>query len=184
MNRLQNAAEFIVKRDFDNSLLNIVTIIDKSAKDTYHIDGVGKRFRKLLDDNQDLLYWVMTNGKAKPPIDSTILFSEDNFGSKTHTLSALIYKPLRNCLVHDAEIPKNIMIGNKLGFENGNFNMPVLLIWGLLFMLISLPCNLHLKWDCCIIYYNNRPIDLNDCWGNKQLLMEKLKGIFPAKTMK
>lgn len=184
MNRLHNAVKFIVKNDFDNALLNIVTIIDKSAKDIYGGNKVGKRFKKLLDDNQDILYLVMSGGKINVPHYADIRYCEDKISLISHKLSDIIYEPLRNCLVHDAELPKSIIIGNKIGFKNGYFQMPKMVVWGLVLMLIALPCNLKYKWDNFILIINRKPINFDDCWGNKKNLMDKLNQAFRAKTIK
>lgn len=184
MNRLRNAVEFIEKNDIDNALLNIVTIIDKSAKAIYGGKKVGQRFKRLLEDNQDILYSVMSGGKIKVPHFATIRYVEDNLNLNSHKLSDIIYEPLRNCLIHDAELPKNIIFGNKIGFKNGYFQMPKLIVWGLVFILITLPCNFEYKWDNFVLFFNRKPINFDDCWGNKKNLLYKLNKAFPDKTQK
>ena len=88
---------------------------------------------------------------------------------------------MRTSLVHDAELPKNVTIGNSFGFKKSHFYIPVLAIWGLIFMLLSLPCNIKYKWNNFTLGYNGKPINFDECWGNKDKLMAKLKQIYPEK---
>lgn len=176
MNRLTHAIDSVSLGDYESALLDIVTLIDSSAKKLYGTKKVGRRFRKLLDDKKVLIFWLFTGGRFN--VDGIhVTFGTDN----PKTLSELIYDPLRNALVHEAQFPKDMRIITEpaFGYDNGVFLFPRSLVLALLLMLISLPCNVRYKERLTYgLSLGGTTIDLTGVWGNEQLLIAELEKVF------
>jgi hypothetical protein len=180
MNRLTHAIQSLSLGDYESALLAIVTLIDSTAKILYGTKKVGKRFRKLLDDKQALIFWLFTEGRFN--VDGIhITFDSGCGGHSKKTLSEILYDPLRNVLVHEAHFPKDIRITTDLtfGYENGVFLFPRSLVLALLLMLISIPCNVRYKELATykLNLANGTAIDLTGVWGNEQLLIAELEKV-------
>jgi len=184
MNRIAHAIQSFSLNDYESALLDIVTLIDSSAKKLYGTKKVGRRFRKLLDDKKELIFWLFTEGRFNVA-GIHVTFNSGCNTLSAKTLSELLYDPLRTVLVHEAQFPKDMRITNDLtfGYENGVFFFPRSLVLALLLMLISLPCNLRYKEPATykLNLVNGTTIDFTGFWGNEQLLICELEKVWGRK---
>ena len=84
----------------DLALLSIVPLFDKACKKTWPRLGVGARFRKGIEETEDIISFVMLGGRG------TITAS--TYGK--WTLPELMYKYLRNSIVHEGQMPDQVKI--------------------------------------------------------------------------
>ena len=154
-------------------------MIDRSAKILYGTNKVGKRFRKLLDDKQGLILWMLFEGHLSAHSAHINFISVS--GTRA-TLSEVIYSPLRNVLVHEGRLPENIRITSDatIGYKEDVFILSRAIIIALLLMLISLPFNARFKEFKTFIlqFQSGLTLDLSDVWGNEHLLIAKLEKLF------
>ena len=115
-------------KNYKTALTVILPLLDVSAKDEYKLSGaggVGKRFKKLFEENKDFLFWFNSG--------CCLMVAKDiNLGDLKFV--DVLYS-LRNSLVHDA----NLIYTNQDDKHIFNIN----LILALLIVVAYLPCNVR-----------------------------------------
>lgn len=168
--RFQQIFDCLCEEDFSTALTLICPLIDGAGKKLYRIKKPGKRFKKVLTDNNSFLYWMLSNGMFIMEDGADLIFSRNN--KEVINLSESIYKFVRNSLLHEAELSKEIeFVDGCIGPYNDKIVLPKNLIWALAFMLIYLECY---EKDCPQNYtlsISGVPIPLEDIWGNKEKVM-------------
>lgn len=119
-------------RNHDLALLSIVPLFDKACKITWPKLGVGGRFRKGIEETEDIISFVMLGGRG------TITAS--NYGK--WTLPELIYKYLRNSIIHEGQMPDQVKIVDepKIVIDEKFVQFPVGIVPGLLIATIGFDC--------------------------------------------
>jgi hypothetical protein len=114
------------------ALLSIMPIFDKACKKTWPNDGVGARFRKGARETEDIITFIMTGGSAVM-IDCT-------YGDMK--LPQITYKYLRNSIIHEGEMPKNVRFVNepKIGINSDFVQFPIQFVYGMLIASIGFEC--------------------------------------------
>lgn len=160
--RINDVVSDLSQRRFNVALTLLVTLIDRSAKDTYKIKKIGERFERMIDDNKDFLFWFNSGGSIMVGKEITIL--EKPF-------KEIIYKLIRNCLVHDAELPEIDFVEGPtiLSSKDGKIFFNTKLIFAFLLMICYLPCNKHRFPKNIVLNFNTRNINLDDFCGEGKM---------------
>jgi len=119
-------------KDYDLALLSIVPLFDKACKKTWPKLGVGARFRKGVQDTEDIISFLMLGGRG------TITAS--TYGK--WTLPELMYKYLRNSIIHEGRMPDRVRIVDeqKIVINEEFVQFPVGIVPGLLIATIGFEC--------------------------------------------
>lgn len=178
--RFKQIFERLCAEDFSTGLTLICPLIDRAGKKLYGLKKPGERFKKILSDNNDFLYWMMTDGLIVMAEGADFIFIGN--GKENVDLSQAIYKLVRNSLLHEAEISEKIEFINegRVGYVGDKIVFPKTLIFALAFMLSYLPCYEN---DCPRNYKINVSgvtLPLQDVWGNK----EKIKKFFECEIFR
>lgn len=178
--RFQQVFDSLCAEDFGSALTLVCPLIDGAGKKLYGIKKPGERFKKVLEDNNDFLYWMMTSGMFVMEKGADLVFSREGKGNIN--LSQSIYKLVRNSLLHDGELSSEIEFvdDGRLGPSDGKVIFPKNLIWALAFMVSYLPCY---KNNCPHSYrlsISGISMPLQESWGSK----EKVKEFFAREIFK
>ncbi|MEW8000627.1 MAG: hypothetical protein AB2795_18930 [Candidatus Thiodiazotropha endolucinida] len=169
--RFRQIFDNLIAKDYGSALTLICPLIDKAGKEIFGLKNTGKRFKKIINDNQEFLYWVMSNGGVLMTKDSKLYY---DFGHYKTELPGLIYKLVRNNLLHEAEISDQILFVKEIRFgpqPDGTIVFPINLIWSMALMLTYLPCyERHCPSDLSVSL-NDVNINFKDCWGDKDKLL-------------
>lgn len=176
--RFARIFEALSANDFSSALTLICPLIDSAGKEMYRIKKTGERFKRVLRENNDFLYWTITGGLFVLKKDTQFQFLRE--GKPPTDLPQSIYKMVRNSLIHEAEISTEFEFndGGELGPREGRITFPKDLVWALALMLTYLPC----YQDCCPHGYpltlSGHRVNLTECWGDRQKLEAILRRVF------
>lgn len=200
--RVRKAIQYLVEGDAEEALYAISPAIDVLAKQRFPtVKPVGERIKKLLGDEQWLIYYLSSQGKINLPEDASVVLIDWGSGTpignpKSHggELADFVYHNIRCAQSHDAEIDyENIDIGREFGiarlvFENdgppldvddkGKFVISKATILALILCIVCAPENKRLQLDSDFPMFNNVVLDKDELPGNKQYLLEYLEELF------
>jgi hypothetical protein len=130
----------LLQQAFDNfhagnnelALLSIMPIFDKACKKTWPHHGVGARFKNGVVETEDIITFIMTSGSC--------VMIECTYGDMK--LPQIIYKYLRNSIIHEGEMPKNVKLVDEpnIIINNNSVQFPVQFAYGLLIASIGFGC--------------------------------------------
>jgi len=165
--RFQQVFESLCAEDFGTALTLVCPLIDGAGKKLYGIKKPGERFKKVLEENNDFLYWMMTGGMFVMEKGADIIFART--GKENINLSQSIYKLVRNSLLHEGELSEEIKFvdDGRLGPDGDKVVFPKSLIWALAFMATYLPCYKNNCPDSYRLTISGVPMPLQESWGNK-----------------
>jgi len=158
--------------DLENALLQVCLAIDATAKNKYgKKTGVGARFRKLIDDNEQFIRFVHMGGKTYLLVTGDLKFADRG------KISNVVYKYMRNPLVHEGDSTSNIAFSteSKIGHEGEKFIVNHYLIWGLALVVVGDSTNDNCNFDEEIeILIDEVELKINSLWGS----MDNIKQAF------
>jgi len=161
--RINDIVFNLQNKKYNSALTLIIPLIDRSAKDTYAIRKVGERFKKLINDNKDFIFWFGSGCVIN-------VTNEININGKT--LPDIFYNMVRNCLVHDAELTNVEFIeGNTIiSLDGQKIKFSINFIYSLFVFVCYLPCNAN-KIPKGITMNNNRiKIDIDNICGKGKII--------------
>ncbi|GFM37540.1 hypothetical protein [Desulfovibrio psychrotolerans] len=156
------------------SFLHIFTALEGIAKKTYpQIAKPGKRFKKLLSDNKDTIFAIISDGHIKAHPQCSVIFTSE---SGSISFEDCIYKFARCPLIHEAEFSKGLNFSQEIifgGDGHTNFTINEKLLTSLILTAITLTRrdNKDLSYDFII---NEKHIHYSDIAGNKEKHLEIL----------
>jgi len=165
--RFEQIFDSLCSGDFGSALTLVCPLIDGAGKKLYGMKRTGDRFRKVISDNNDFLYWMMSGGMLKLDQGADLLFSRPD--KPNINLAQSLYKLVRNSLLHEGELSDEIEFvdQNRFGPAGRKIVLPKNLIWALAFMVVYLPC----YRDNCPRTYSLRisgvQMPLQECWGDR-----------------
>jgi hypothetical protein len=148
----------INNQEYYDAMTLLLTLIDRSAKHTYGNKlGVGKRFKKLITENQKFITWF---------ISGFLMYNPMEILTNGKTLSELLYD-VRNSLIHDAET--NILDFIRADFiakiDGNRISFNPILIFALFTMLCYLPINKNIIPKGIKINLNTKIIEIDKILG-------------------
>lgn len=169
--RFQQVFESLCAEDFGSALTLVCPLIDAAGKKLYGIKKPGERFKKVLEENNDFLYWMMTGGMLVMGKGADLVFSRKGKGNIN--LAQSLYKLVRNSLLHEGELSEEIEFvdDGKLGPDGEKVVFPKNLIWALAFMVTYLPCYRNNCPDSYRLSISGVPMPLQESWGSKDKVM-------------
>ena len=104
--RFELIFESLCKEDFGSALTLVCPLIDAAGKELYGINRTGERFRKVLEENNEFLHWMMTGGLVVLGKGADLVYSRK--GKKDITLTQAVYSLIRNSLLHEGLLSDEI----------------------------------------------------------------------------
>ncbi|EIJ0972611.1 hypothetical protein K6U26_09955 [Vibrio parahaemolyticus] len=169
--RFEQVFESLCEDDYDSVLTLLCPLIDGAGKKMYGIKKTGVRFQKVLKDNNDFLYWVITGGVLTLDKEADFVFIGE--GKDKTNLSRAIYSLVRNSLLHEGELSEKIEFVDvaKFGPDGEKVVFPKSLIWALAFMVAYLPCYQDACPKHATLSVSGISTPLHEFWGNKDKVM-------------
>jgi len=164
-----------MRKDYENAMIQAAIAVDATAKKKYSRKlGSGARFRKFIDENEDFILCMALGGKTRILVSGELTFQ------RRGKISNILYKYVRNPLLHEGDASSNIVFTSEPKF--GHFGDKVIVrdttIWGVLLSVIGDPINNRCKLANDLeIEIEGVSLNLNSLWGRfdniKQLLNYK-----------
>ncbi|HFK7272801.1 MULTISPECIES: hypothetical protein [Citrobacter freundii complex] len=163
--RLDAAFDAFNKREYENCLVQLFPALDKTAKKRRPGAKVGVRICKFLEENEDLLSYIATNGG---------ILMDIHIGDMTVPKAIYLYG--RCPIAHEGELDPRLQIteGTKLMFGS-NWIFPTSYIFALIIAIMAaeenadefLSQDLHLN-------FNNKEFLANQIWGQSNYVREAI----------
>ena len=195
--RIRKSIRCLEEGDPEDAIYNIAPAIDVVAKERYKDKKrVGDRIKAFVFDEQQLLYYLSTQGRILLPDGVRVIMVEDKevdkpAGNHGGELSDFIYYNIRCSQSHDAEIDYDLIdVGRNFGIgrekfqgdggelEPGVFIISNATILALILSIICSPENKRIKLDGDLNLYNKVRLSKTELVGNKKYLMGKLNELF------
>jgi hypothetical protein len=157
--RMQQCVERLQAIDCEGALVNLFPAIDKTAKKRRPKDGVGKRIKAFLRDEEVLITAVGTGNVFKGCSFDGVSFHDAlyNFG--------------RTPIAHEGELDHRLTFNNNGGLQIGrnNWNLPLNFIMGMSLAVIIAPENQGEQTaDGLGIVIFGKRFALNEIWGKPE----------------
>ena len=195
--RINKSLKCLEEGDPEDAIYNIAPVIDVVAKER-HKDKkrVGDRIKAFIFDEQQLIYYLSSQGRFLVPDGLRIVLVEDEevtkpAGGHGGELSDFIYHNIRCAQSHDAEIDyEHIDFGRNFGIARakyegdggdlkpGQFIVSDATVLALILSVICAPENRRIKLPRDLSLYNQVKLDKTKLVGNKSYLMDKLNELF------
>jgi hypothetical protein len=198
--RITKALQNYNEGDVEDALFNISPVIDVVAKLRYkNKKRVGDRIKAFIFDEQQLIYYLSTQGKIVPLDGVRIVYLENTetnkpMGGFGGELADFIYHNIRCAQTHDVEIDYSaIDLGRNFGIGriklegNGNdlaSNSFIISNATVLALILSVICANEInkiRLYGRLILFNKVQLELSTLVGNKDYLMKKLSKLFENK---
>jgi len=154
--RIEQCIGHLQENDYEGALVNLFPAIDKTAKKRRPRDGVGKRIKAFLTDEEASISAIGTG---------SILA---NISVNGKTIPDALYKFGRTPIAHEGELDSRLEFNQSGQIQIGTekWNLPIGYITGMCIATIMAPEN---KDECVNGRYSitifDREFDLNSIWG-------------------
>lgn len=171
---LQQAFDNLHKGNSELALVSIMPIFDKACKKTWPSKGVGARFRNGVLETEDIITFLMTSGSA--------LMTDCTYGKLK--LPQIIYKYLRNSLIHEGKMPNNVVFIDeaKIIIDGEIIKLPEQFVSG--FLIASVGFNCYQNESSKVtqvgkLSANGKEIYVKDLVGDHQTIRNLIYERFP-----
>lgn len=167
--RLQQCIERLGAQDCEGALVNLFPAIDKTAKKRRPKEGVGKRIKAFLQDEEVLISSVATGNVFKNCSFDGVTFQDAlyNFG--------------RTPIAHEGELDPRLTFNTDGGLQIGKdcWNLPISYIVGMSLAVIIASENAgeHTAEGLGITVFG-RQFALNEIWGHPESVREHICTMF------
>ncbi|MDO6685396.1 MULTISPECIES: hypothetical protein [unclassified Agarivorans] len=154
--RIESSINSFQQNDFESALVHYFPALDKTAKKRFPKDAVGKRIKKFLDDELDIITYIATQNIFRINVDG-VSFPE------------AIYKFGRTSIAHEGELDPRLNFDNTTGMSIGEqWNLPPSFIIGLILSVVLAPENNteQLNGSYGVTIHGDK-LDLGQQWGNR-----------------
>ena len=154
--RIEQCIERLQTNDHEGALVNLFPAIDNTAKKRRHKDGVAKRIKGFLKD-EEVLITAVGGGNV---------FKDCSFDGMS--LEAILYKFGRTSIMHEGELDPRLSFdkGGKIQARRDNWILPVGYIAGMALAVIIAPENKGEQTaDGLGITIFEKRFSLNEIWG-------------------
>jgi len=171
---IKHSLEAADRKELDQALLFVCLAIDGTAKKTYPtINKVGERFRKLINDNLDIIE-LMFGGLN---LQETVFPFKDAKGNIGIGFADVIYEKFRCNLAHGEELPEGFGVSVQIAeghqqflinIENQSMTLPQSAIYALGLVCVLAQANADQRIGSNMYYYRD-PINayVVDRWWGK-----------------
>ncbi len=157
--RVQQCVERLQVQDCEGALVNLFPAIDKTAKKRRPKEGVGRRIKAFLKDEEVLITAVATGNVFKGCSFDGMSFHD------------ALYDFGRTPIAHEGELDPRLTFNSDGGLQIGkdHWNLPVSYIAGMALAVIIAPENAGERTaDGLGITVFERQFALNDIWGQPE----------------
>jgi hypothetical protein len=163
--RLQQCIERLGSQDCEGALVNLFPALDKTAKKRRSKDGVGKRIKAFLQDEEVLITAVATGNVFKGCSFDGVSFHDAlyNFG--------------RTPIAHEGELDPRLTFNTEGGLQIGkdHWNLPISYIVGMSLAVIIAPENAGERTaEGLAITVFGKQFALNDIWGRPESVRDHI----------
>ena len=158
------------RKDFETALIHFFPALDKTAKRRYPRDGVGKRIKGFLSDQEIVISAIATGNIYKDIKVDGISFPE------------AIYKFGRTSIAHEGELDKRIEINESGCLAIGKvWSLPASYIDAMCFAVMLAPENAaeRLPGSGSIVLFG-REWQINELWGAQTVIEKDITNKFKA----
>lgn len=166
--RIQQCVERLQVQDCEGALVNLFPAVDKTAKKRRPKEGVSRRIKSFLQDEEVLITAVATGAVFKGCTFDGMSFHD------------IIYKFGRTPIAHEGELDPRLTFNNTGSLQTGkdHWNLPISFIAGMALAVIIAPENVGERTANGLgIMVFERKFALNDIWGRpepvRQYICEK-----------
>ena len=176
-NRILKIFEDLSSGHLESAFTLACTLIDRAGKELYKIKENGKRFRRLIDENERFIWWFVSKGKLKFAPNHGFLFHNTESNEKLRT-SQILWKIGRNSVIHNGELDSRLEFVEdiKISFSGNSIILPEKLLWAIALLLIVLPCYEKFRLSGTIIEYteNSRSVEIpiGELWNDREGLVK------------
>lgn len=163
--RIQQCVERLHVQDCEGALVNLFPAIDKTAKKRRPKEGVGKRMKAFLQDEEVLITAVATGNVFKG-------FSVDGMG-----FHDALYNFGRRPIAHEGELDPRLTFNDHGGLQIGkdHWNLPISYIVGMALAVVIAPENVAERTaEGLGITVFGKKFALNDIWGRPESVHEHI----------
>jgi hypothetical protein len=166
--RIESCIKFANLKDYESALIHFFPALDKTAKKRRPKDGVGRRIRNFIADQEAIISAIATRNILKDISINGISFPD------------AIYNFGRTCIAHDGELDSRLTINDTGALTIGRvWNLPSSYITGLVIGVMIAPENVH--------EYINAPLEItifdkrfkvNELWGAEEVIKQLICDVF------
>ncbi len=166
--RINSAIESLQKNDYESSFVHLFPAIDKTAKKRRPRDGVGKRIKEFLRDEEVLISSIATHNAFKNIVVDGIDFP------------TAMYKFGRTSIAHEGELDERLKINEKGELKIGQtWELPTGYIVGMIISVVVAPENQGEDMDNDLgINLFDKQFKINDSWGKRDIIREHISSMF------
>lgn len=171
-----DAFEQLQRGRYDSAMTLACTSLDATASNEFG-GAVGARWEAFVNANLDIITHVGFGGALRVSPGATVNIKRPESPTSTISNKDVIYKSIRNCLIHDASLPDKVSFTQDAfyGERDGAFHVPVLLIYALLLAVIATPSNAPRSLSSPIeVAVCGKRLEVNDLWGKPDALRREL----------
>ncbi len=173
--RVGEAITKLHMNDTENSMLQAACAIDATARRRFGTKaGNRERFTGFLEKEEDFLIYGALSFTTHIYVKGRLSFS--GLG----TLPELIYKSVRNPLIHEAETGDDVILLPKeqevsFGFKDNKFAVSQPLILTMLLLVVGAKENEHSSFDRpWMLTVNGKDLSLNHLWGQMDIIKRQV----------
>lgn len=162
--RIESSVEALGKKDYESAFIHLFPAIDKTAKKRRSKDGVGKRIKAFISDEEAIITAVAANN-----IIQNITVDGIDFPTA-------LYKFGRTSIAHEGELDERLQINETGSIQIGHvWNLPSSYITGLIVSVIGSPENLGEQvHDSLGVTLFGEMFKVNDILGKKEIIQNKI----------
>lgn len=173
--RIHEAISKFDNTDYINALIQISIAIDATGKKVFPGKKTSVRSKKYIRNNIDLIS-IAAFGIVE--FQGALKLKLSNSG-KPKSIEDVMYSLVRCSLLHEGDLPSQVEVTTKSIIEvteEGVFLLSSRLIWGMIISVIACPENINEKSITPYTFtLGDEKYDINQLWGQKQLLLERLR---------
>jgi hypothetical protein len=166
--RIESSVDALAKKDYESAFIHLFPAIDKTAKKRRPSDGVGKRIKAFISDEEAIITAIATNNIIQ------------NINIDGIDFPTALYKFGRTSIAHEGELDERLQINEAGSIQIGQvWNLPSSYITGLIVSVIGSPENLgeHVA-DSLVVTLFGEAFKVNDIWGEKGRIQNKICEVF------
>jgi hypothetical protein len=167
--RLSQCIKHFNEKDYEGALVNLFPAIDQTAKRRRKKDGVGKRIKAFLVEEEKLIS-ILGTGNC---------FS--NISVNGTSITDALYKFGRTPIAHEGELDPRLEFNESGAVQIGveKWNLPVGYILGMCVATITAPENSseHIDYPLSITVFGKTHL-VSELWGNSDPLKKYLCAMF------
>jgi len=172
--RVQQCIERLQVNDYEGSLVNLFPAIDKTAKKRRPREGVGKRIKSFLKDEEVLITAVGIGA----------IFKDCKFGR--YAPEDLLYKFGRTSISHEGELDHRLTFNNsgRIEIADEKWSLPIGYVTAMALAVIVAPENIGERTkEGLQISFFDKSFKLNEVWGDPTSVREHICNRFNNESL-